>query len=196
MCYTWFISAANMGNAVLLVRAFIVCGFAALVPPAVVQAQIYDPAAIVAALAPDRAGPTVRALSSQNALNIQYDRPLPAAFDFASIDIPVAFDGDSHILTAAGMKTLRTVAVALNDPALAGQKFQVAGHVFLQSAGPRQLPLSTRRAQAVVEHLVVFYGVPRDMLIPVGYGATKPRNPSVPYSPENTRMELINLSGG
>lgn len=180
----------------MLLRVFILCGFAAFVVPVAAPAQFYDPATIVTALAPEKAGPTVRALSSQNALNIQYDRPLPAAFDFASLDIPVAFDGDSHILTAAGMKTLRTLAVALKDPALRGQKFQVAGHVFIQNNGPQQLPLSTRRAQAVAEHLVVFYDVPREMLIPVGYGATKPRNMSVPFSPENTRIELINLSGG
>ena len=68
-------------------------------------------------------------------------------------------------------------------------------HVFIENSGGAQFPLSTRRALAVVEHLVVFYGLPRDKLAPVGYGATKPVNTAVPYSPENTRIEIINLSG-
>ncbi|MEX0284749.1 MAG: OmpA family protein [Paracoccaceae bacterium] len=150
---------------------------------------------MITALELERTGPTVRALKTQNALQVQPNQQLPTAYDFPSINLNVAFDGETHLLTAQGMRTLRTLAVALQDPKMSGQTFQVAGHVFVEGSGGAQFPLSARRAQAVVDHLVVFYGLPRDKLTPVGYGATKPVNVSNPYGIENTRIEFINLSG-
>jgi len=178
-----------------IARHMLLTCLAAIMLPAMVFAQAFDPIAMISALESEKTGPTVRALKEQNALNIDYYRPLPAAFDFASVDLNVAFDGNTHILTATGMKTLRTMAVAMKDRRLDGLTFQVAGHVFIENNGTIQHRLSTQRAQAVVEHLVVFYGIARERLIPVGYGAIKPKNAAAPFSPENTRIEFINLTG-
>ena len=169
------------------VAAFLLPGWAA--------AQVLGPIGMITALEPERAGPTVRALKTQNALNVQANQQLPAVYVFPSIDINVQFDGASHLLTAEGMRTLRTVAVALKDPKISNNTYQVAGHVVIENSGGAQFPLSARRAQAVVDHLVAFYGFRRETLTPVGYGATIPLNAAYPFSPENTRIEIINLSG-
>ncbi len=168
---------------------------AVMLLPTIVGAQYMGPVEMIGALEPERTGPTVRALKTQNALHVQANQQLPAAYDFPSVNLNVAFDGNSHLLTAEGMRTLRTVAVALKDPKMRGQSFQVAAHVFIEGSGGAQFPLPARRAQSVVDHLVAFYGLQRANLTPVGYGATKPVNVSDPYSPANTRIEFINLSG-
>lgn len=181
----------------MIMKAKFACiaALALLVLPTVVHAQMFGPIELVTALEPERAGPTVRALKTQNALQILPNQQLPPAYDFPSVNLNVNFDGDTHLLTAQGMRTLRTLAVALLDSKVRGQAFQVAGHVFIEGSGSAQFPLSSRRAQAVVDHLVIFYGLPRDKLTPVGYGATKPVNAANPFGAENTRIELINLSG-
>lgn len=158
------------------------------------QAQTLTPVFLIEGLSPEKTGPTVRALKSQNALSFQAGQLLPAGYDFPSVNVNVAFQGDTHILTTEGMRALRTLAVALQDPAMQGQSFQIAAHVFSEGLASAQFPVSTRRAQTVVEHLTVYYGLPVGMLFPVGYGATKPVNTAYPYSPENTRIELINVT--
>ena len=191
-------SANFWGNWGVTVKAFfcgLAIGLAALIAGiGQVAAQMQGPVDMITALEPERTGPTVRALKTQNSLNVQAHQQLPPAYDFPSINLNVGFDGESHLLTAEGMRTLRTLAVAMQDPKIKGQTFQVAGHVFIQNSGAAQFPLSARRAQAVVDHLVVYYGIPRAQLTPVGYGANKPYNMANPYGAENTRIEIINLS--
>ncbi len=157
-------------------------------------AQEASPVALIEALSPEKTGPTVRALSSQNALAFLPDQPLPEGYDFPLVGVSVEFQDDTHILTMRGMRSLRTVAVALKDPSMQGHSFQVAAHVFSEKLGSAQFPLSTRRARAVVQHLTVYYGVPQEMLFAVGYGATRPVDRAQPYSARNTRVELINVS--
>lgn len=169
------------------VAIMVICGSA--------SAQGLDPTIVVRQLAPGNEGPMVRTLKKQNALTLQRDQPIPASFDFAALDVPVEFDGDSHLLTANGMIALRSVATALADPGLADQVFQVGAHVSLVNDAGRSVQLSALRANTVVEHLTVFYDIPGSRLVPVGYGASKPLNPAAATSPENTRIEFINISG-
>ena len=155
--------------------------------------QVLDSTSISNQLSPDAAGPVVQALSSQGALVFDRAGPIPTAFDLPSVDVSVTFDGDTHILTVEGMTALRSVAVAMQENTLTEQVFQVAGHVVLPSDPGSATRLATRRAQVVAEHLSVYYGIPPTQLIPVGYGASSLRDPSVPSSPLNTRIQFINV---
>lgn len=162
--------------------------------PAALSAQTPLPSvdSIVAALAPEATGPMVRSMSQSGALPMAATTQIPLGFDFAALNLQVEFDRDSHMLTTAGMTTLRTVAAALRDPRLAGSRFQVAGHT-VPGAADAALTLSSRRATVVVEHLVTFYDIPRDRLVPVGYGTAKLVDAATPSNPANERIELINI---
>lgn len=156
-------------------------------------AQVLQAEQIVASLAPGAAGPVVTALKSQNALVLDAQNQIPTAFDLPSINLQVSFDGDSHILTAQGMVALRSLAGALADERLNGQVFQVAGHFVPEKNTGQALNISALRAQVVAEHLNIYYGIPSSRLVPVGYGANAPANPTVLASPMNTRIQIINL---
>lgn len=158
------------------------------------RAQVIDPEVMVEKVAQERNGPLVTALKEQGALTMSPDQRLPPSFDFASMDVGVAFDGDSHLLTTQGMKALRSVAAALGDARLSRQSFQVAAHMAA-NGGTDTARVSAKRAQAVVDHLVYFYGIPRDRLVPVGYGDSAPRNAGNPAFLENTRIAFVNVTG-
>ncbi len=156
-------------------------------------AQSVDPESMIRAVGAESHGPLVTALRDQGALNMTADQRLPPSFDFASVDVGVAFDGDSPLLTTPGMKALRSVAVALKDPRLSNQSFQVAAH--MAAKGGETQRISAKRAQAVVDHLVFFHGIAPSRLTAVGYGATAPRNAAQPASVENTRIAFVNVTG-
>lgn len=178
----------------LMVRNIVFATLIGLIPLGA-AAQALDPNAIVQTLNAQNNGPMVRALKDQGALILPVSQPIPAAFDFASMNFAVEFSADSHVLTADGMTALRSIGLALQSDALADQKFQVAAHVFSQSNPTSVQPLSARRANTVVEHLVAFYNIPPAKLVAVGYGSNSPSDPGNPYSPVNTRIQLINVTG-
>ncbi|MEP1613520.1 MAG: OmpA family protein [Roseobacter sp.] len=160
-----------------------------------VSAQQYVPQQIVEALSPEKAGPMVRTLQQQNALAIVENQPIPSAFDFASVNLAVGFDDESHILNVQGMTSLRSLAMALKDPSLSNQRFQIGSHVSSDGNLTTAQRLTSLRAQAVVEHLAAFYEIEASRLIPVGYGATTPLQPGQGVGVENTRIQVINISG-
>lgn len=72
--------------------------------------------------------------------------------------------------------------------------FQVAGPI--DDVGTRlynqQLPQHS--AEAVVNHLVAFYGIARERLKPDGYGQTCLTLPGDPKNAANCQVEIINLA--
>ena len=52
--------------------------------------------------------------------------------------------------------------------------YEIAGHTDSRGSDAYNLRLSRRRAQAVVDYLVKNFGIPRDRLIPKGYGERRP----------------------
>lgn len=157
------------------------------------QSQGFDPELLVAPLGSGQAGPVVQTMKSQNTLNIQPGQQIPPGLDFPSASLLVEFDGDSHLLTANGIKTLRSVAAALVDPRLANASFQVAGHMVSPNNQAGVQRSSALRAQTVVEHLVAYYQIPPHRLVPVGYGSNRLAVPQNIYDPNNTRIEFINM---
>lgn len=114
----------------------------------------------------------------------------PATGAEQSIDLLVGFEGNTHILTIAGMKTLRTLATALTDSSLKTAQFAIVAHAYLPRQPGAALPLSTRRAQAIAEHLTGFYNLTANRFSAVtGVGAAEIRSPNV-NDPMNQRIEI------
>lgn len=149
--------------------------------------------AIISALTPERTGPIVRSMTAQAKRGIAISGQLPPQVDLPKIALTVNFDLDSARLTNDGMIALRSLAKALLDDRLSGMTFQVAGHTDGRGDPAYNQRLSDRRARAVVDHLVGFYDVPRDRLVPIGYGFTQPANASNLLDPLNRRVEIINV---
>ncbi len=148
---------------------------------------------IISALTPEKTGPVVRSMTPQAKRGISISGQLPPQVDLPKIALTVNFDLDSARLTNDGMIALRSLAKALLDTRLDGMTFQVAGHTDGRGDPAYNQSLSDRRARAVVEHLVGFYDVPRDRLVPIGYGFTRPANASNLLDPLNRRVEIINV---
>ncbi len=148
---------------------------------------------IVASLSPAAAGPLVTQLGQAGQLAaLQPSQPILPGYDFPAYSFSVEFDSGGSMLTTNGMTVLRAVAAALNDPTLANSMFQVGAHV-VQAGATNAMPISSRRARVVAEHLTTFYGVPPHRLIPVGYGNGKLADMANPSSPANERIEFVNI---
>lgn len=142
----------------------------------------------ISALEPEATGSMVRSMSQSGTIAMRGDQQIPDSLDFARLDAQVGFDDGSHVLNVAGMTTLRTIAEAINSEPLAGSRFQVGGHIGSVEA-QAGMPLSSRRAQAVLTHLVTYYGIAPDRLESVGYGNTQPHlNPAM-----NDRISIVNI---
>lgn len=138
------------------------------------------------------AGQATRSLANNPATAmLSADQFIPPGYDFPSHTMYIPFEKDTHMISYEGMSALRSIAAVMLDPNLKGAKFQVGAHLAQSSTA---LPMSSRRAQVVVEHLTTFYKIPREMLIPVGYGNMKLANPTAPADPLNERIEFINVS--
>lgn len=174
-----------------VISGWIICAAAMLTEPAL--AQSFEPDLLVEPLGPGNSGPVVQSLRQQNALAVQAAQQIPSGLDFPSARVVIEFDGDSFLLTANGMLALRSVALALKDQRLKGQRFQVAGHFVSLSDPASAQRISSQRAQTVVEHLVAYYQIPHGQLVPVGYGAAKLADAQNYSAPINTSIEFINL---
>ncbi|MEM1360592.1 MAG: OmpA family protein [Pseudomonadota bacterium] len=107
--------------------------------------------------------------------------------------LQVGFEGESHLLTVDGMKTLRTLAAALEDPRLQNSKFQILAYAYTPNAPASAQPVSARRAQTVLEHLQGFYGMGTDKFLGVqGMGASA-LNSGNAADPMNQRIEIVNI---
>jgi outer membrane protein OmpA-like peptidoglycan-associated protein len=146
-------------------------GAATPVPQAASSAPSRAPARRTASATPRRA--TVR----------------PAA---GRIDMRVNFPLGSADLTADGKQEAQAFATAMASPALAGMRFDVAGHTDAVGARAYNLDLSRRRAQSVVDYLVSL-GVDRSRLSAEGYGFDQPRAGTTPRDPSNRRVEFVKV---
>lgn len=159
-------------------------------------AQQVTVAALIEALKPENTGPVVRSIARREGglRGIAIEGPLPAELDLPQIDLTVNFEYDSARLTTDAMLVLRALGLALNHPGLAGARFQVAGHTSAEGTDDYNLSLSDRRARAVADHLLAFYEIGPERLVPVGYGETQLLYPELPESELNRRVTIINLA--
>ena len=107
----------------------------------------------------------------------------------------VTFDFDSAHLTSDAQVDLSRVAKFMRDPVSQHQIYRLDGHTDLQGDPGYNRDLSRRRAYSVRRHLINL-GVPASRLSAEGFGSKRLANPSDPYSLENRRVEVVNLSQG
>lgn len=182
---------------ILAVSAFLaalLCLAGAGLQPAVAQTVTSEE--IIKALLPQGSGVKVRSFRKQEPhplRGISIEGQLPPEAELPRINLTVNFEYDSASLTNDGILTLQALGEALKDPRLWNMRFQIAGHTDLRGTAAYNLDLSNRRAFMVAEFLAAFYTIPRDRLVPVGYGESRPVDPSNPTSGRNRRVEIINV---
>ena len=70
----------------------------------------------------------------------------------------------------------------------------VAGHTDAKGDDAYNQQLSGRRAESVKAYLVAHHHIPASNLIAVGYGKSKLKNANDPFSPENRRVQIVNMT--
>lgn len=93
--------------------------------------------------------------------------------EVGSANLRVTFVTGSAELTDFGRQEAERVLSALAAPSLAGKKFRIEGHTDSVGSRERNLDLSKRRAQAVVDYLGTKGADPFRFSV-VGYGPDKP----------------------
>ena len=104
----------------------------------------------------------------------------------------VNFDFDSYRIRPDSYVLLDNIAVALNDPALTGLRFEVNGHTDVVGRLGYNISLSGLRANSAVEYLAS-RGVPRERMRAQGFGPLQPFDSYNLRSPANRRVEVVAL---
>ena len=102
----------------------------------------------------------------------------------------IEFDFDSFRIRPGNFAQLDNVAAALNDPALAGSRFEIDGHTDISGRLAYNISLSQLRAAAVLDYLAQ-RGVPPQRMRAQGFGPLQLLDPSFPRSPANRRVEVV-----
>lgn len=120
-----------------------------------------------------------------------------APADVPAVSITVRFATGSATLAPEAIRALAPLGQALNAPALAPYRFRIEGHTDTVGSAEMNQILSGRRALAVRELLVRYYGVDPARLEAVGYGDTQllVPTPQQTAEPRNRRVQVLNISG-
>jgi outer membrane protein OmpA-like peptidoglycan-associated protein len=109
------------------------------------------------------------------------------------IDLEIQFDYNSADISSSSMPSVQALGKALSDSKLRGSTFVVAGHTDAVGGESYNQDLSERRADSIKRYLTEKYGINGTDLVTVGYGKTKPKDPSAPMDPINRRVQVVNM---
>ncbi len=112
-----------------------------------------------------------------------------------SVDLEVNFEFNSTRLSTDAMLTLDQLGRAFNDPALAGMRFQIAGHTDGKGTEPYNQKLSEQRAAAVKAYMVTKHRVDGTRLETVGLGESQLIDPAHPEAAINRRVQVTKVGG-
>jgi outer membrane protein OmpA-like peptidoglycan-associated protein len=110
-----------------------------------------------------------------------------------NIDLDIQFDYNSDKITATSMPSVQALGQALSNANLKGSTFVVAGHTDAIGGEAYNQDLSERRAETIKRYLTDKFGIAGTDLVTVGYGKTKPKDPSAPMDPINRRVQVVNM---
>jgi outer membrane protein OmpA-like peptidoglycan-associated protein len=110
-----------------------------------------------------------------------------------NIDLDIQFDYNSDKITATSMPSVQALGQALSNANLKGSTFVVAGHTDAIGGEAYNQDLSERRADTIKRYLIDKFGIAGTDLVAVGYGKTKPKDPSAPMDPVNRRVQVVNM---
>jgi len=111
-----------------------------------------------------------------------------------AIDLEINFDFNSAAITSKAEPQLDELGAALSDPQLRGATISINGHTDGVGGDAFNKKLSERRAAMIKQYLVDNFHLSTGNLRTVGYGKTRPKNPSALNAPENRRVEVVNLA--
>lgn len=112
----------------------------------------------------------------------------------AQLTIAIQFDLNSARIKPESFQAVGLMADALYHPYLQGYKFLVVGHTDATGSRELNLRLSQQRADAIREALINPFGIAANRLEAVGLGEEQLLRPQNPESPENRRVQLINIA--
>jgi outer membrane protein OmpA-like peptidoglycan-associated protein len=110
-----------------------------------------------------------------------------------NIDLDIQFDYNSADISTTSLPSVQALGKALSDANLKGSTFVVAGHTDAVGGEAYNQDLSERRADSIKRYLTEKYGINGTDLVTVGYGKTKPKDPSAPLDPVNRRVQVVNM---
>lgn len=108
------------------------------------------------------------------------------AIDGPILRMQIQFQMGSAELSAAAHKQLNTVGQALQNPALAEARFEIAGHTDDTGTPERNLQLSRQRAGKTRAYLLQNFALDADKLSLAYFGETRPTAPNT--TPENRAL--------
>lgn len=108
------------------------------------------------------------------------------------IDLNIPFELNSAQLQPQAVAQLEQLDAALKSAALAGSRFEIAGHTDSSGDADYNRRLSVRRAETVRQYLIG-RGVSAQRLVATGFGKDRPLVPEDPASAANRRVEIRNL---
>jgi outer membrane protein OmpA-like peptidoglycan-associated protein len=109
------------------------------------------------------------------------------------IDLEIHFDYNSADISKGSTQAVQELGKALSDASMKGSTFVVAGHTGAIGSEAYNQDLSERRADTIKRYLVEHYGLTGSDLVTVGYGKTRPKDPSAPMDPTNRRVQVVNM---
>ena len=109
------------------------------------------------------------------------------------IDLEIHFDYNSADIAKGSAQAVQELGKALSDASMKGSTFVVAGHTDAIGSEAYNQDLSERRADTIKNYLVEHYGLNGSDLVTVGYGKTRPKDPSAPMDPTNRRVQVVNM---
>jgi outer membrane protein OmpA-like peptidoglycan-associated protein len=109
------------------------------------------------------------------------------------IDLEIQFDYNSAEISTTSMPSVQALGKALSNPRLRGSTFVVAGHTDAIGGEAYNQDLSERRADSIKRYLSEKYGINGTDLVTVGYGKSKPKDPTAPMDPINRRVQVVNM---
>jgi outer membrane protein OmpA-like peptidoglycan-associated protein len=116
------------------------------------------------------------------------------AADKPNIDLEITFDYNSADISSSSLSSVQALGKALSDPNLKGSTFVVAGHTDAAGGEAYNQDLSERRADSIKRYLVDKFGIASNDLVTVGYGKSKPKDPTAPMDPANRRVQVVNMA--
>lgn len=134
------------------------------------------------------AQPTDRPTAVQEAMPLQ-----PGTAQEATLLMPVQFGFDSAELTPQARAILDVVAMAMNDPVLAGSRFLLEGHADATGSWQYNAGLSKRRADSVAAYLMT-RGVGAERLLTIGYSWNRLLPGLAVNDPRHRRVEIGRLT--
>lgn len=115
------------------------------------------------------------------------------AADKAKINLQIHFDYNSAEIAKDSVQAVQELGKALSDTSMTGSTFVLAGHTDAIGSDAYNQDLSERRADTIKKYLVEQYGLNGAHLVTVGYGKTRPMDPSAPMDPANRRVQIVNM---